>query len=188
MAAATGAGSGQHLHVVGHGMLCASTSIAHCIATHRQQTNRQCQESRNGRLWVRQRWSKSAYPRIPVTIDKSLRPSENVATRCIERFRGRISLDAFSGATWRRTKGTFLAPSCERRCGRGWWFAIGRLGGIWGVTLQRQCDVRRQLLRRPCTCLAVWRDASYLALLCCTSQFRQIERLSRTLNISYTCA
>lgn len=63
MAAATGAGSGQHLHVVGHGMLCASTSIAHCIATHRQQTDRQCQGSRNGRLWVRQRWSKSAYPR-----------------------------------------------------------------------------------------------------------------------------
>lgn len=59
------------------------------------------------------------------------------------------------GETWRRTKGTFWRRVCERRCGRGWWFAIGRLGGYGGVTLQRQCDVRRQLLRRPCTCLAV---------------------------------
>lgn len=92
-----------------------SALYSHAPSTDRQTVSRIAQRA----SLVRQRWSKSAYPRIPVTIDQSLRPSENVATRCIERFRGRISLHAFSGATWRRTKGTFLAPSCERRCGRG---------------------------------------------------------------------
>lgn len=36
-------------------------------------------------------------------------------------------------------EGDFLAPRCNRRCGKGPWFAIGRVRG-YGVTLQRRYD------------------------------------------------
>lgn len=46
-------------------------------------------------------------------------------------------------------EGDFLAPSCKRRCGRGPWFAIGRLGAM-GVTLQHGTTT---MPRRPCLAL-----------------------------------
>lgn len=75
-------------------------------------------------------------------------------------------------------EGDFLALSCKRRCGRGPWFAIGRLWAM-GVTLQ--CGTTT-MLRRPCLALQFEEVHPSLLLHLPISSDRKAPR---TLNISY---